>query len=475
MADSRDRTPEEREAARLERERKRGGQQPPPNPAPPPQSAAAAPPPQRAAAPPPSPPAAAPPPPPSAAAPPPNLTLNPDPQPDPAPDPGGELESPVGTKRVSRGSRLAGGGGGRAVSPGRSLRPKRPHSRRRRLLALIPLAVAIVVAWFVIELFQPFHGSAHGHVTVTIPAHAGSGKVGDLLASKGVVASGFFFRVRAALSGQQNDLRAGTYHLQQDMSYGDVLKKLTTAPKAAKTTPLTMTEGETRRKFGALLKSQGINGDYYKETLGSKLLDPHRFGAPKGTHQLEGFLFPDTYQLVDPVSIPALIADQIKQFRKEFATVNLKYAKTKNLTAYDVLTIASMVEAESSTAHDRPLVAAVIYNRLKAGMPLQIDATSRYQYNDYTKPLTQSQLSSSSPYNTRIHRGLPPTPIDSPGLPSIEAAAHPAKSNALYFVVKPCGNGEMTFTASYQQFLADAARYAQARAAAGGRSPAHCK
>jgi UPF0755 protein len=155
--------------------------------------------------------------------------------------------------------------------------------------------------------------------------------------------------------------------------------------------------------------------------------------------------------------------------------VNLKYAKTKNLTAYDVLTIASMVEAESSTAHDRPLVAAVIYNRLKAGMPLQIDATSRYQYNDYTKPLTQSQLSSSSPYNTRIHRGLPPTPIDSPGLPSIEAAAHPAKSNALYFVVKPCGNGEMTFTASYQQFLADAARYAQARAAAGGRSPAHCK
>jgi UPF0755 protein len=120
-------------------------------------------------------------------------------------------------------------------------------------------------------------------------------------------------------------------------------------------------------------------------------------------------------------------------------------------------------------------VAAVIYNRLHDGMPLQIDATSRYQYNDYTKPLTDSQLSSSSPYNTRIHKGLPPTPINSPSLPSIKAAAHPAKSNALYFVVKPCGNGEMTFTASYQQFLADAAKYNNARNARGGRSPEHCK
>jgi UPF0755 protein len=259
------------------------------------------------------------------------------------------------------------------------------------------------------------------------------------------------------------------------MSYGDVLKRLTTAPKPVPTENITFTPGETRRKYAALLRSQGIKGDYYKETLGSKLLDPHRYGAPKGTHQLEGFLFPDTYQLRKPVNIHELIDDQLKQFKKQFATVDLTYAKRKNLTAYDVLTIASMVEAESATAHDRPLVAAVIYNRLHDGMPLQIDATSRYQYNDYDKPLTQSQLASPSQYNTRIHKGLPPTPIDSPSLASIEAAAHPAKSNALYFVVKPCGNGEMTFTANYQQFLADAAKYNNARTARGGRSPEHCK
>ena len=107
-------------------------------------------------------------------------------------------------------------------------------------------------------------------------------------------------------------------------------------------------------------------------------------------------------------------------------------------------------------------------------MPLQIDATTRYETGNYTKPLTVSQLNSSSPYNTRIHKGLPPTPIDNPGMASIQAAAHPAHTRYLYFVVKPCGNGEQVFTSSYQQFLTLAQQYQAARAKRGGRSPAHC-
>jgi UPF0755 protein len=143
------------------------------------------------------------------------------------------------------------------------------------------------------------------------------------------------------------------------------------------------------------------------------------------------------------------------------------------MTAYDVLIIASMVEAESQTAHDRPLIASVIYNRLRDGMPLQIDATTRYATGNYTQPLTVAQLNSPSAYNTRVHKGLPPTPIGNPGMASIEAAAHPAQTNYLYFVVKPCGNGEQVFTGSYQQFLKFANQYQAARARS-GRSPAHC-
>jgi UPF0755 protein len=115
----------------------------------------------------------------------------------------------------------------------------------------------------------------------------------------------------------------------------------------------------------------------------------------------------------------------------------------------------------------------VIYNRLARHMPLQIDATTRYATGNYTQPLTQAQLNSPSPYNTRIHPGLPPTPIDSPGLAAIQAAAHPAHTDYLYFVVKPCANGALAFASSYKQFLAEQQAYQQARARL-HRSPTHC-
>ena len=140
-----------------------------------------------------------------------------------------------------------------------------------------------------------------------------------------------------------------------------------------------------------------------------------------------------------------------------------------------MLTIASLVQAEAETAHDRPLIASVIYNRLRLGMPLQIDATTRFATGNYTRPLTESQLNSRSPYNTRNRKGLPPGPIDSPGLASIQAAAHPAHTSYLFFVVKPCGNGEHVFESSYSKFLADAQRYQSARTSRGGRSPEKCK
>jgi cell division protein YceG involved in septum cleavage len=116
----------------------------------------------------------------------------------------------------------------------------------------------------------------------------------------------------------------------------------------------------------------------------------------------------------------------------------------------------------------------VIYNRLHDHMLLGIDATTRYATGNYTKPLTLSELASTSPYNTRVHRGLPLGPIDSPGLAAINAAAHPAATNYLYFVAKPCGNGASVFTASYAQFQQLAAGYQAARARRGGHSPTHC-
>ncbi len=356
----------------------------------------------------------------------------------------------------------------------RSSRPSRTRKYGGRLLAVLALAVAVGAIWFLVELYQPFHGSAHGTVTVTIPPHSTAGDVGDELVRDNVISSSFFFELRATLAGERGDLRAGTYDLQENMTYSKVLKILTTPPTAAKVTNITIIEGRTRAQINDLLRTQGVKGSYYVATRRSPLIDFAAFGAPRQTPDLEGFLFPDTYQLVEPISIPTLVTDQLKTFRTQWSHVNLSYARSKHLTPYDVLIIASMVQAEAATAHDRPLIASVIYNRLRLGMPLQIDATTRYATGNYTKPLTDAQLNSRSPYNTRIHKGLTPTPIDNPGLASMEAAAHPAQTNYLYFVVKPCGNGEQVFTSSYNQFLADAQKYQQARSAHGGKSPERC-
>jgi UPF0755 protein len=344
-----------------------------------------------------------------------------------------------------------------------------------RIFALLTLVLAAAVIWFLIQLFQPLHSSPHGQVTVTIPAHSNSRQIGDQLARDGVVSSGLFFELRATLAGERDDLRAGTYHLRLGMSYGAVLKILTTAPPAAKTTNITITEGRTRAQINDLLRSQGVKGSYYSATRRSPLINFAAYGAPRRTPDLEGFLFPDTYQLVEPISISKLVHDQLTTFRQQFGHVNLGYARGKHLTPYDVLTIASLVQGEAATAHDQPLVASVIYNRLRLGMKLQIDATVRYATGNYSKPISDSQLRDRSPWNTYAHNGLPPTPIDNPGLAAIQAAAHPARTKFLFFVAKVCGNGSSVFESNYKQFQADEAKYQQARSARGGKSPERCK
>jgi UPF0755 protein len=160
--------------------------------------------------------------------------------------------------------------------------------------------------------------------------------------------------------------------------------------------------------------------------------------TPHRHTKLEGFLFPATYDFVATTTSRELANQQLQAFCDNWTTLDLSYARKKNLTPYDVLIIASMVEKEALAPEDRPLVAAVIYNRLHAHMSLGIDATLRYGLNIApTQSILQSQLDSNNPYNSRKLLGLPPTPIANPGLASIQAAAHPANVNYLYFVRKP--------------------------------------
>jgi UPF0755 protein len=196
----------------------------------------------------------------------------------------------------------------------------------------------------------------------------------------------------------------------------------------------------------------------YLEASGAAV-PPAEFRKDWKLSSIEGFLFPATYEFTKLTSSGKLVRDQLVAFRRNWRKVNLRNARSKNLTPYDVLIIASMVEKETVIARERPLVAAVIYNRLRNRMPLGIDATLRYGRNvPGTEPLKRSDIESDNPYNTRRRLGLPPTPIANPGLASMRAAANPARVDYLYFV-RVRDSKRHFFTASEAEFCAKSLEY----------------
>ena len=333
-----------------------------------------------------------------------------------------------------------------------------------RILAVI---ILIIVLLFLNALFQPFHGDGSGKVAVVIPKGSSVGEVGELLEKKGVISSGFiidgstFFQARVSLSGDRSNLIAGKHVLQKDMSYGDAIDALTTEPNASSSNPTTVTvtipEGYTRTQIAQLAKEDGLRGNYMKATVKSKFLDPAEYGGKKAKN-LEGFLFPDTWELKRHRPVKELVQLQLADFKKKIKHVNMKYANSKNLTVYDVVTIASIIEHEAGLPSQRKQVAEVIYNRLHEGMTLGSDATTRFAVHNYTKPLTQSQLESNSPYNTRVHAGLPPGPISNPGIATINAAAHPSKGQNLFFVTSPDCR-KLAFSKTEAEFEQDVQKY----------------
>ena len=194
-----------------------------------------------------------------------------------------------------------------------------------------------------------------------------------------------------------------------------------------------------------------LTGVSYKNAA-ARARAPRAFRPYLRRRSVEGFLFPALYEFTPETRASELIATQLATFEQRWSTIDLTRARARNLNAYDVLMIASMIERETAVAAERRLVSAVIYNRLRKGMPLAIDATLRYGLGiPGTRPLTRKQLRSNSPYNTRRFKGLPPTPIANPGVPSMRAAARPAPRNYLYYVRRP-NSLRHFFTASEAEF-----------------------
>jgi UPF0755 protein len=345
----------------------------------------------------------------------------------------------------------------------------RPRWGRLAALGVLALLV-IAIGWFLVSLFQPFKGDGEGSVRVAIPRGASLAEIADLLEHEDVISNSSFFELRARLAGRSGDLKPGRYILARDMSFAAVLDRLEQG-LPENVVQVTIPEGHSRREVAPLVRR--LDGNYLRATRRNPALDPRDYRA-ENARNLEGFLFPSTYELKKGQPVGRLVEEQLTAFKRNFDRVDLSYARRKNLTPYDVLIIASLVEREAALPKERPIIASVIYNRLRDDMPLGIDATVRFVTGNWRRPLRQSELANPSPYNTRMHAGLPPGPIGSPGLASIQAAARPARSDYLFYVAAVCGNGRHRFAetdAEFQRYVDD---YNRAREERGGKSPTNC-
>lgn len=347
------------------------------------------------------------------------------------------------------------------VRPPRTAAEAPVHSRRKMLVAvsvLVALVLAVAIpAYGVWSIFFRTEAAVEAGqpVSVEIPDGSGTAEIARILADAGVIENASLFRLRARMDEVDQALKPGTYELTTGMSYDAVLARLMEGIPVA-FTDVTIPEGFTVKQIGSRLEAEvGIPAAEFVDLASAQAASfaaerPYLAEVKNGT--LEGYLFPKRYRIVEGSTARDVIDLMLDQFEAEIATVDLTFAKSKNLTQHDVVIIASMIEHEAQVDDERALVSSVIYNRLRTGMKLQIDATVKYLLPEGTTRVTYADLEIDSPYNTYRYAGLPIGPIGSAGLASLKAAAAPADTKYLYYVLTG-EDGSHTFTETYEEFL----------------------
>lgn len=319
----------------------------------------------------------------------------------------------------------------------------------KRFLAgacVVLIAVGLGAAWFVRELDPP--GGPGAAVQVVIPDGSSAKEIGNLLESAGVIRSASAFGVYTRVKGIEG-LRAGRYQLHRNMAVSDVIRILQGGPSA---------------EFARLVIPEGLTVEEIAERVGrikgrdaGRFIELARSGTirsriqPQHISTLEGLLFPDTYYISHDEDETAIIERMIGRFEQVAEEVGLIGGATPQEDPYRAVIVASMIETEAKVASERPLISAVIFNRLRISMRLQIDATVLYALGRHKTSLTNTDLKVDSPYNTYRVPGLPPTPIAAPGKASLAAAVSPANVPYIYYVLVE-RSGKHGFTASAAEF-----------------------
>ncbi|HTV73699.1 MAG TPA: endolytic transglycosylase MltG [Candidatus Acidoferrales bacterium] len=289
--------------------------------------------------------------------------------------------------------------------------------------------------------------------TVIVPRGETAAEVGRRLARAGIIRSPLLFSLLVRREGNGDQVRAGEFSFDAHRSLDEVLHQLVTGGQQMAVW-VTFPEGYTAHQMAQVLADHHLGSERaFEQTFLSETLV---LGGVR-TRSLEGFLFPSTYLIPTPVTPAAVARELTTQFLAELPPDAVQRARHLGLSVPQVVTVASLIEREAKADDERALMAGVYYNRLRLGMPLQVDATIEYTFPEHKDVITFADLARDSPYNTYKHIGLPPTPIANPGRPSLLAAFFPEPSQYLYYVYK--GNGHHAFARTLAEHEANVARY----------------
>ncbi|MBI4088230.1 endolytic transglycosylase MltG [Candidatus Kaiserbacteria bacterium] len=315
----------------------------------------------------------------------------------------------------------------------------REHTNRRTLIALILSGVlAITLYVFVI---QPPDNFPVGEL-VSVPEGTSLSETAKVLQDDGVVRSAIAFRVLVTLLGAERTVHAGDYLFDKPLDVFAIARAIAVGQYGLEPLRIRVPEGASVKEIGNIFE-----------------IRLQRFNAANFLAQaepLEGYLFPDTYFFLPNTTEDTVLQAMRQNFDTHVATLQPAVARSARSFS-DIITMASILEREAYNTADRKLIAGVLWNRIERGMPLQVDAVFAYSIGKGTFQLTVKDLTTPSPYNTYMNKGLPPTPIGNPSLDSIEAALYPAKTDYLYFLADH--KGVTHYCKTYACQLANKAKY----------------
>lgn len=328
--------------------------------------------------------------------------------------------------------------------------------KRKGILAGILAGVIVLCIAVFYFIYDGLGARPSGEVIdVVIPKEATGKEISTMLAEGGIISDGLAFRVVLAITGEGKKLQSGHYHLRQGLSIRQAVEALHEG--ADEYITITIPEGYTVKQMAEVLKKAGIaGGNSFEETAAAYGPLPWQYGPVAVPIRGEGFLFPDTYDV--PLAYDAKqICDMMYRHMDDMITADIRQeAEKKPLTLYALITLASMVEREARFKEDQVPIASVMLARLKAGMPLQIDATVQYALGEIKPEVTLEDTKVDSLYNTYLYRGLPPGPIGAPGMDAIRAVLAAEPGEYLYYVAEK--DGHHVFTKTLEEHQAETRR-----------------